>query len=234
MPGEKFMKKISFLLTVGLILSVSFASELAANPSIERYYSSKAERLKAPDEIKAKCFQNYSLTIFVVSNGIHYSNFGKSLEARPYNFDGTSQKECYIKKNYNNISEILIIHECDAAKLFCDFAEISFIKNFEIYFVSAESKNCVTVMEKMKPFIEKNVRPKYEFVKIGMIECDMSNFGIEFKNDVKHDFNDKKNLSKEGSTPKKIFCNSGFGSKHKCKISSPLRQMTTFSVETLN
>lgn len=201
------MKKL-FLISLMLFFAGAICFDGGAvKPSIESYYSSKVEHLKTPEDIKSKCFQRFSLTVFVVQEGLDYSALGGIFDARSYKFSSESQSECYIKKNYNNASEILVMNENAARNFFGSFGETPFIKKFEIYFVSNDSRACVNSMEDMKSFIEENIRPKYQFAKIGMIKYD---------------------IQKLKKDPPILIPRRKYHPKHVCRKPSPLRQMVSY------
>lgn len=211
-----FMKKLLSICAVCVLIFGKYPGVNALKPSPDNYYSSGVEFLKTPEDIKSKCSQKYSLTVFVTCEGSDYTALGKIFDARSYKFNHKSQSECYIKKNYNNFSEILVMDEKNARDFFGNFRQAPFIKNFEIYFVSDKDGTCIESMKNMKSFIEENVRPNYQFAKIGMLKYEIPKFKEE---------------SKILILPRKVY------PKHVCKRPSPLRQMRSFEkiyIEDLN
>ena len=181
------MKKL-FLISLMLFFPGAICFDGGAvKPSVESYYSSEVEHLKTPEDIKSKCFQRFSLTVFVVKEGLDYSALGGIFDARSYKFSSESQSECYIKKNYNNASEILVMNENAARNFFGSFG--------------------VNSMENMKSFIEENIRPKYQFAKIGMIKYD---------------------IQKLKKDPPILIPRRKYYPKHVCRRPSPLRQMVSY------
>lgn len=199
-----FMKKLLIICAICAIICGKYSRADASKPSPNNYYSSEVECLKMPEEIKSKCSQKYSLTVFVTCEGSDYAALGKIFDARSYKFNPKAQSECYIKKNYNNASEILVMNEKNARDFFGNFGQTPFIKNFEIYFVSNRNETCIESMKNMKSFIEENVRPNYQFAKIGMLKYEIPTLKDEPKVLI---------------LPRKVY------PKHVCKRPSPLRQM---------
>ena len=210
------MKKILLICTMAALVCGKCSEAHALNPLPDNYYSYEVECLETHDDIKSKCFEKFSLTVFVVCEGSDYAALGKAFDARPYKFNADPQGECYIKKNYNNASEILVMNENNARYFFESFGETPFIKKFEIFFVSNKNETCIKSMINMKSFIEKNIRPKYEFAKIGMLKYEIPKLEEKPKEEPKPE-------PKILILPRKTY------PKHLCRMPSPLRQM--FSCE---
>ena len=201
------MKKLLLICMIFAIACTKCLGIYALPPSFDKFYASEVECLKTLEEIKPKCFQSCSLTLFIACEGTDYTALGKSFDANFYRFNTRAQNECYIKKNYNNISEVLIMDENNARDFFWGFGQLSFVKSFEIYFVSDKNETCVKAMENMKPVIEENVRPYYQFARVGMLNYKVPQLRGE---------------SQILILPRKFY------PKHMCKKPSPLRQMTIY------
>ncbi|MGN1043193.1 MAG: hypothetical protein ACI4PR_00095 [Acutalibacteraceae bacterium] len=163
------MKKILLICAVFIFMcGWSFCGK-ALEPCEKEQYNFATKSMSTLDDIKLKCFFHNSLTVFVVSEGLSYQELGKSLGARPYMIGVGEKKEYYIKKNYNNISEIVVTSEKYVGDFFVNFGKTPFIKKFDVYFVSCDKETCVKTMERLNPLIKGNVIPKYEFLKMDII-----------------------------------------------------------------
>lgn len=217
------MKKIFSLCAICIFLcGVGFYGN-AIEPYAKQQSALEARCMSTLEDIKSKCFCNNSLTVFVVSECLNFHELGKSLDAHSYIIGGDSNKEYYIKKNYNNVSEILVMSENTACDFFIHFGHTPFIKKFDVYFVSCDKEICDKTIRKVRPFIEGNTRLRYEFLKTDVIMYNLSKLKkspqIFGKPNVEDDFIIEQKFESKIWDPK---------SKYNCKVPSPLRLMTSY------